>query len=370
MNDMNEIPILDLKVEVQSLWGEINEAIQRVLLATQFINGPDVGAFESEVARYLGVKHAIGLNSGTDALTIGLRALGIRAGDEVITTAFSFFATVESILLLGAIPVFADIDPETYNIDASDVARKVTPKTRAIIPVHLYGQPANMERIMEIAGRHGLKVLEDVAQAFGSRHRGRMSGTFGDGAAFSFFPSKTLGAYGDAGLFVTNDDQCASMARMLRSHGSNKKYHNEAVGYNSRLDTIQAAILRVKLPHIDRWNSERQAAARRYSEMLDGVLGITCPIPAAGSTHVFHQYTVRVAGESREALQKHLSASGIQTMVYYPVPIHKLPVMAGKMPILAQTEEAASSVLSLPIWPGISSDIQTRVVEAVRQFMC
>src|SRR5690606_6955787 len=259
-----------------------------------FIGGPEVDSFEKEAAAYLGAKHAVGVNSGTDALVIALRALGVGAGDEVITTPFSFFATAESISNVGAEPVFVDVDEATFNI---------APRTMAILPAHLYGRPADMDALMAVAERHGLKVVEDCAQSFGARYRGsRQTGTIGHVGAYSFFPSKNLGAYGDGGLIATDDDHIAEQARMLRAHGSKRKYHNEVLGYNSRLDALQAAFLRVKLPHVDAWNDGRRATARRYGELLADVPGVVTPQVVNG--HVFHQYTVRLLGADRDQVQK------------------------------------------------------------------
>ena len=350
-----KIPIYDPTPEIEELWDELNAAIQGVLKSGHFIMGPNVKAFEEECARYLGVKHAIGLNSGTDALVIGLRALGIGPGDEVITTPFTFFATAEAISAVGATPVFVDIDPKTYTIDPVLIEPAITPRTKAIIPVHLYGQMAAMDPIMRIARAHGLKVLEDVAQAMGARQNGKQAGTVGDAGAFSFFPTKTLGAFGDGGMLTTNHDAVADTARMLRVHGSRKKYHNEAIGYNSRLDEIQAAILRVKLPRLDKNNEARRIVAKRYDEALAGVRGLTTPYIAPGNTHAFHQYTVRIADGRRDAVAKALDAEGIQTMVYYPIPQHQLPVYRALYPRFQLSERASSEALSLPIWPTLDA---------------
>lgn len=359
-----KVPMLDLTLEVDHLWDELNAAVQRVLRSGQFILGPEVEAFEREVAAFLGTKHAVGLNSGTDALVIGLRALGIGEGDEVITTPFTFFATAEAISAVGATPVFVDIDPQTFNIDPSLIEERVTPRTRAIIPVHLYGQPAEMGAIMLLAERYGLKVLEDCAQAFGATYRGRRVGTLGHAGAFSFFPSKNLGAYGDAGLLATNDDQVAETARMLRAHGARKKYFNELIGYNSRLDALQAAILRVKLPHVDQWNQARREAARRYHQLLADVPGLV--LPEVTDEHVFHQYTVRVLNGRRNELQAELGRAGIDTMVYYPVPMHRLPAYAHLQISLPRAEAAAGEVLSLPIGPFMDAGTQQQVAAKVR----
>lgn len=378
MKSLVQIPILDLGAEVNELWDELNAAIQRVLRSTQFIMGPEVGELERQIAAYLGVKHAIALNSGTDALVIGLRAMGVGPGDEVITSPFTFFATAEAISLLGAQPVFVDIDPVSFNLNPEALEAAITPRTRAVIPVHLYGNPAAMGKILEIARRHGLKVLEDCAQSFGARYQGcvgcdcdssdlrhRFTGTLADAGAFSFFPSKNLGAYGDGGLLTTSDDSIAEQARMLRAHGSRKKYHNELVGYNSRLDTLQAAILLVKLPHLERYNQARRAIAERYNQALANLSGLQTPTLSPG--HIFHQYTVRILGGRRDQVQQRLTELGIGTMVYYPVPLHLLPVYQNLGLCLPESERAAQEVLSLPIWPQMNPETQGLVVEAVQK---
>lgn len=358
------IPVLDLAPEIEELWDDLNAAFQRVMRSTQFILGPEVEAFEGEVAEYLGVRHAVGVNSGTDALVIGLRALGVGPGDEVITTPFSFFATAESISNVGAAPVFVDVDEGTFNIDPSLIEAAVTPRTKAIMPVHLYGRPAEMDEIMGVADAHGLKVIEDCAQSFGARYMGRAhTGTMGDVGAFSFFPSKNLGAFGDGGLIVTDDDGVAELSRMLRAHGSKRKYHNEVLGYNSRLDALQAALLRVKLPHVDKWNAQRVAAARRYNELLAGEGSIIPPSVVDG--HVFHQYTVRVVQGNRDALQGALARAGIGTMVYYPVPQHRLPVYAARGGAWPVAERLAAQVLSLPMGPSLPFEDQDKVVASL-----
>ncbi len=378
MKSLVQVPILDLGAEVNELWDELNAAIQRVLRSTQFIMGPEVGELERQIAAYLGVKHAIALNSGTDALVIGLRAMGVGPGDEVITSPFTFFATAEAISLLGAQPVFVDIDPVSFNLNPEALEAAITPRTKAVIPVHLYGNPAAMGKILEIARRHGLKVLEDCAQSFGACYQGclgcdcdssdlrhRFTGTLADAGAFSFFPSKNLGAYGDGGLLTTSDDSIAEQARMLRAHGSRKKYHNELVGYNSRLDTLQAAILLVKLPHLERYNQARRAIAERYNQALANLSGLQTPTLSPG--HIFHQYTVRILGGRRDRVQQRLTELGIGTMVYYPVPLHQLPVYQNLGLRLPESERAAQEVLSLPIWPQMNPKTQGLVVEAVQK---
>ena len=381
---IEQIPLFDLAPEIEALGDKINAAVQRVIQSGQFILGPEVADFEEEVADFLGVKHAIGVNSGTDALVISLRALGVEPEDEVITTPFTFFATAEAISSVGATPVFVDIEPRTFNIDPAVIEDAITERTVGILPVHLFGAPAAMSQIMEIADRHGLKVLEDCAQSFGARYfgncfgcegatcddrirdriSGKQTGTIGHAGAFSFFPTKNLGAYGDGGLIATDDHEIAEMARMLRKHGGKNKYHNEVCGYNSRLDAIQAAILRVKLPQIVTYNKKRRAIAQRYNELLADVEGIATPESVEG--HVFHQYTVRIINEQRDAVQKALGARGISTKVYYPVPCHQLPVYDDYDVALPVSEKAGQQVLSLPIWPGITPEVQASVVSALR----
>lgn len=360
-----KIPVLDLKPQYDSIKGEIQAAINRVIESGQFIMGPDVKAFEQEVAAYLGVKYAIGVNSGTDALVIGLRAAGIGEGDEVITTPFSFFATAESISNVGAKVVFADIEASTYNIDPQQIRAKITPRTKAIMPVHLYGQAAAMAEIQSIAQEYGLKVIEDCAQSFGARYDGRAVGTIGDVGAFSFFPSKNLGGYGDGGMIVTDDEQIAEVARMLRVHGAKKKYHNEVLGYNSRLDTIQAAILRVKLQYIEQWNQGRRRVAEVYNRLLADVEGVVTPGLAEG--HVFHQYTVRITGGKRDQVQHYLTEQGIGTMIYYPIPQDQLPVYKGQYEACPASDLAAQEVLSLPIWPELEEDVIKKIVAVLQE---
>jgi dTDP-4-amino-4,6-dideoxygalactose transaminase len=361
------IPVLNLSPEIEALWDDLNAAVQRVLRSGQFIMGPEVKAFEQEVAAYLGVKHAIGVNSGTDALVIGLRALGIGPGDEVITTPFTFFATAETISHVGATPIFADIDEASFNLDPEKIRAQITSNTKAIMPVHLYGNPCAMDEIMALAEAHGLRIIEDCAQSFGARYQGRHTGTLGDVGAYSFFPSKNLGAYGDGGLIATDDDRVAETARMLRVHGAKKKYHNEVLGYNSRLDSLQAAILRVKLPYIDTWNEGRRRAARRYNELLQDVPGIIPPEVNDG--HVFHQYTIRLTEADRDQVQASLKARGIETMVYYPIPQDRLPIYSGRYPENPVSNQLAGQVLSLPIWPEMTPDVQERVVKALRHVL-
>jgi dTDP-4-amino-4,6-dideoxygalactose transaminase len=371
------VPVLDLGPELEALWGELSSEALRVLRSGRFVLGPDVEAFEREAAEYLGVKHAVGLNSGTDALFIGLRALGVEPGDEVVTTPFTFFATPEAISLIGATPVFADIEADSFNLDPASLEAAVTGRTRAVIPVHLFGRPVDWEALSDVASRHGLRVLEDCAQSIGATAAGgndgaatspRRTGALGDAGAFSFYPTKNLGGFGDGGLLTIDDDGVAETARMLRTHGERSRYRNEMIGYNSRLDALQAALLRVKLRRLDAFNSARRAAARRYDELLAdlGAAGVLTT-PAVTEGHVFHQYTVRIQGGRRDEVRERLDEAGIGTMVYYPIPCHRLPVYAEAYAdvSLPVAEAAADEVLSLPIWPAIEAATQERVAAAL-----
>jgi dTDP-4-amino-4,6-dideoxygalactose transaminase len=367
---MNEIPILDLRSQHRAIRDELMVAIANVIDAGQYIVGPNVGAFENEFAQYLGSKHAVGLNSGTDALHLALRALDIGPGDEVITTTFSFIATAEAISIVGATPVFVDIDPRTYQIDVRALEAAITPRTRAIIPVHLYGAPAPMREIMRIAGQHALEVIEDCAQSVAAAVDGKKTGTFGAISAFSFFPSKNLGACGDGGAIVTDREDLAQRVRALRAHGARKKYYHEEIGLNSRLDEIQAAILRVKLRHLDAWTASRRAIAAGYNDGFGFDSGIQVPVEEAGCYNVYHQYTIGV--DERDALQEKLRAAGISTAVYYPLPLHLQPAYAmlgGKKGDMPVAEAAAKSVLSLPISPDMPASDQVRVISTVLELI-
>ena len=383
-----KIPILDLKPQYQAIKADVLKAVDEVLESGQFILGATVKQFETEVASYLGVRHAIGVNSGTDALVIALRALDISAGDEVITTSFSFFSTAESISLVGAKPVFVDISPDSFNIDPSLIEAAITSKTKAILPVHLYGNPAAIAQIKNIADKHSLKIIEDCAQSFGAVYKGdcadeqtyqtetrgtlvtgqkfigQKTGALGDIAAFSFFPTKNLGAYGDGGLIATNDDNLAELASMLRVHGSKKRYHNEMLGYNSRLDAMQAAILRVKLDHIDLWNQQRRQVAKNYSEALADVSNVITPNITDG--HVFHQYTIRILEGKRDQVKQDLAEAGIGAMIYYPFPLDRLPIYKGQYAANPISDEVGAEVMSLPIWPEISSEKIEQVANAIK----
>jgi dTDP-4-amino-4,6-dideoxygalactose transaminase len=358
--------MLDLTPEIEMLWDDLLDAVHRVLRSGRFILGPEVEAFESEVAAYLGAKHAVGVNSGTDALVISLRALGVGPGDEVITTPFTFFATPESISNVGATPVFVDIDERTFNIDPALIEPAITERTKAIVPVHLYGQACDMDPIMDIARRHDLRVIEDVAQAMGGAYKGRKLGTMGDAAAFSFFPSKNLGGFGDGGMVATDNDEVAQVARMLRTHGAKRKYANEMLGYNSRLDELQAAMLRVKLHHLDELNDGRRGVAACYDELLADVSGVTPPFVAPGVHHVYHQYTVRIGDGRRDVVGKQLDEVGVQTMIYYPVPSDALPVYGEEG--LSRSQATAAHVLSLPILEARAESVVESLVRVSGQF--
>ncbi len=361
------IPMLDLVAQFQTIEHELRAAIEDVLRSGKFILGPQVEAFEQEIAKLCGAPHAVGVASGTDALLLALRAAGVGAGDEVIVPAFSYISTADTVSLLGATPVFSDISPDTFNLDPSQLESRITPRTRAIIPVHLFGQPADMERILTVADSARIVVIEDAAQAIGATRGGRPAGSFGEFGCLSFYPTKNLGAAGDGGMILTSSLEAADRLRSLRGHGAvAHKYISEEQGWNSRLDELQAAILRVKLRHITEWNAARQSHAARYDKLLRAVPGLVLPRLAPGSTHVFHQYTVRLA--DRERVQKHLAAEGIASAVYYPVPLHLQPMFAhlgyqpGSMP---RAERAALEVLSLPIYPELTPGQIERVAGAV-----
>jgi dTDP-4-amino-4,6-dideoxygalactose transaminase len=364
------IPMLDLGPQLAAIGDELEKAVVRVLRSGRYILGPELEAFEREVAEHLGVAHAVGLNSGTDALVIALRALDIGPGCEVITSPFTFFASAEAIATVGATPVFADIRPSDFCLDPDRVASRVTSHTRAILPVHLFGHAADMDALGAIATRHGLAMIEDACQAFGATHRGRRIGGLGNAAAFSFFPSKNLGGAGDGGLLTTNDAGIADRARLLRNHGSRQRYVYEGLGYNSRLDEIQAAVLRVRLRHIDAWNEGRRAAARAYGEALAGIDGLVLPRASTDVEHVFHQYTVRVDGGRRDALAGHLDAAGVSTAIYYPQGLHELAFWGRSAETLPVCEVACREVLSLPIWPELARDRATldRVTGEIHRF--
>jgi dTDP-4-amino-4,6-dideoxygalactose transaminase len=360
------VPLFDLTRQYQSLKTEIDSAVLALLASGQYVLGPAVDEFEALAAQELGVKHAIGVANGTDALQIALRAMKIEAGDEVITTPFSFYSAAEVVADLGATPVFVDIEADTFNIDPQKIEAAITPRTRAIIPVHLFGHSAPMNEINAIAEKHGLKVIEDAAQGWGAALDGKMCGNLADAGTFSFFPSKNLGACGEGGLISTNDDEIATLARQLRVHGQSRRYYYDEIGYNSRLHAMQAAILSVKLPHARDFNCNRRRHAAQYAQML-GETPLILPAERAGATHIYHQYTVRVpekSGLDREKIGVHLTQKGIGWAIYYPHPLHLQPVFAdlgyreGQLPL---SEAACREVLSLPVFP----ELEAREVEEV-----
>ncbi len=355
------VPLVDLKAQYNSIKAEIDVAMNRVLEHGQFILGPEVKAFEEEMAAYCGTKYAVGVASGTDALHLALLACGIKPGDEVITTPFTFIATAESIAKCGAKPVFADIDLKTYNIDPAQIEYKISKKTKAILPVHLYGQPAAMERILDIARQHNLKVIEDCAQALGAEYKGKKVSSLGDAGCLSFFPSKNLGAYGDGGMVVTSDAQIAETVRILRAHGSKASYQHVTHGFNSRLDALQAAILRAKLKHLDDWIEARRRKATLYTELLSRLDGIEPPHSEKHPRSSCNYYTIRLKDSrlNRAELRKHLVSQGIQTAVYYPLSLHLQEVyryLAYKPGDFPQSELAQEQVLSLPMYAELSEE--------------
>ena len=364
------IPLVDLKSQHDSINKEIDDAIRRVIENAQFILGTEVETFESEIAAYCQAKYAIGVASGTDALQLALLACDIKPGDEVITTPFSFIATAEAITQCGATPVFADIDPRTYNIDPASIETKITERTKAILPVHLYGQPVDIESVMELSIRYNLKVIEDCAQALGAKYKGKNVSLFGDAGCLSFFPSKVLGAYGDGGMVVTTNAEIAQKVRLLRNHGCHDKYYHLVPGFNSRLDALQAAILRVKLRHLHKWIELRRQKASLYSEILDQIDGIEPPYIAPDRQHIFNYYTIRLQnGKSRrDKLQKYLGARGIATAVYYPLSLHlqqvykPLGYKSGNFP---ESEQAQDEVLSLPLYPELTAEQIETVARAI-----
>ena len=363
------IPMLDLVAQLESIQQELRAAMDDVLRSGKFILGPQVEAFEREMAAACGVRHAVGVASGSDALLLALRAAGVGAGDDVIVPAFSYIATADVVCLLGATPVFCDVLADTLNLDPAQIESRITARTKAIVPVHLFGQPADMDRILPLARAARLAVIEDAAQAVGATCGSRPAGSMGEFGCLSFYPTKNLGAYGDGGMVLTSSPDAAARLRSLRGHGAvAHKYISEELGWNSRLDELQAAILRVKLRHLKDWTAARQAHAAHYDKLLRAVPGLTLPRVAPGSTHVYHQYTIRVA--DRERVQKHLAAQGIASTVYYPVPLHLQPVFAnlgyqpGSMP---RAERAALEVLSLPMYPELTPQQIERVAAAVAE---
>lgn len=360
------IPILDSKRQYAQIGIKVEDAVLKVLRSGQYILGEENKMFAEEIAKYMGVKNAVTLNSGTDALHLALRALNIGAGDEVISVAFTFVATTEAIGIVGAKPVFVDIDENTFNMDASKIEAAITPRTKAIIPVHLYGQPCQMDVIMDIAKRHNLHVIEDCCQAIGAKYNGQMVGTFGDIGCYSFYPTKNLGTMGDGGLLITNSDEIKDRVIALRNHGGAIRYHHDEIGVNSRLDEVQAAILRVKLPYIDEWNKKRRENAYRYNELFANCEDVVTPTEIENSYCVYHQYTVKIP--NRDEVHAMLREAGVGAMIYYPIPLHLqkvheyLNVKEGSLPA---TEKDTKLVISLPMFPELTAEEQKTVAETL-----
>jgi len=366
------IPLVDLKAQYELIKSEIDKAVQEVIQSGQFILGPEVEAFESEVAAYCGTKYAVGVASGTDALQLALLACSIKPGDEVITTPFTFIATAETIAKCGATPVFADIDPKTYNIDPAKLESKISHKTKAILPVHLYGQSADMSPIVELARKYNLKIIEDCAQALGAECRGKKVGSIGDVGCLSFFPSKVLGAYGDGGMIVTSNPDIAERVKILMNHGCKEKYYHLIHGFNSRLDSLQAAILRVKLKHLDGWIKMRRQKASLYNQSLEQTDGIKPPYVASDSYHIFNYYTIRLSPRlHRGKLKEFLGSQGVGTAIYYPLSLHLQEVYKSldyKLGDFPESERAQGEVLSIAIYPELEDRQIERIVKQIEIF--
>lgn len=361
------IPMVDLKGQYETLKSEIEPAMLQALAETRYIFGPNVQAFEQESAAYLGVKHALGCASGTDALHLALLAAGIKAGDEVITTPFTFIATAEAIKYIGAVPVFVDIKQDTLNLDPQQVEAAITDKTTAVLPVHLFGQPADMNELQAIADKHQLKIIEDCAQSFGARYQGKVTGSIAALGAFSFFPSKNLGGFGDGGLVTTDDDDFAASVKMYRNHGSSQQYHHDVIGYNSRLDELQAVVLRIKLKRIDEYNQNRLSVAVNYNRLLEGS-GLQTPNIPEDRDHIFHQYTVLAdSTEKRDAIRQHLLDQQIACAIYYPVPLHQQKAFADSPKTeLPTTEKVSKHCVSFPVFPEMTQSQIETVCAAIR----
>jgi dTDP-4-amino-4,6-dideoxygalactose transaminase len=367
------VPLLDLQAQYVSLRDDLQRAVERVMSSQRFVLGDEVRGLENSIADYCETKHAIGCASGSDALLLALMALDVKAGDEVITTPFSFFATAACITRLGARPVFVDIDPRTYNLDVSQVADAVTSRTKAIMPVHLYGQCAAMDPLLDVSKRRGVPIVEDAAQAIGAADNGRPAGSMGLIGCFSFYPTKNLGGAGDGGMLTTNDDDVAARLRRLRAHGGANEYEHDEVGINSRLDELQAAVLRIKFPSLDRWSNERAQKAAVYTKLLNEAelsFSLAPPHVREDGRHIFHQYVIRVPG-NRNALIEHLKSRGVGTKVYYPIPLHLqacfnyLGYKEGQFP---ESESAAKETLALPVYPELSEEQQVYVVDSIKSF--
>ena len=370
---MKEIPLLDLKAQHKQIREEIDRAVAGVLDSADFILGKEVELFEQEVASYTGAKHAIGVANGTDAIMLALIALGIKRGDRVITTAFTYFATAGAIMHAGATPVFVEIDPKTYNIlpEAVEACLKKTKDAKAIVPVDLYGQVADMDAIKSIASKYNLKVVEDAAQAFGASQSAKKAGTFGDCGTFSFYPGKNLGADGDAGMIITDDEAIAKKIRLLRNQGNQERYYHKVLGFNSRLDSLQSAILRVKLKYLDGWNSQRNQRAAYYNQRLSA-LEINTPFIHNRNFHIYHQYVIRVAAEIKDGMLKYLRENGIDSRTYYPIPLHLQDCFKGlgyKNGDLPECEKASLETIALPVYPELTTTQQDFIIEKIRTFL-
>jgi dTDP-4-amino-4,6-dideoxygalactose transaminase len=361
--------MLDVRRQNGALEGELCAAAARVIASGVYILGPEVAHFEAAAAASADARFAVGLSSGTDALLVALMALNIGPGDEVICPSFTFFATASSIARVGARPVFADSLADSFNIDPAGIERLITPRTKAIIPVHLFGQPADLDPIFEIARRRGLRVVEDAAQAFGAEYEGRKTGALGDCGIVSFYPSKNLGAFGEAGLLLTNDERIAERARLLRNHGAERQYFHSTIGGNFRIDAMQAALLSVKLPHLQEYTAARRRHAAEYNRLLRDVCGVTLPAELPGRTHIMNQYTIRVPGK-RDALRSYLQDRGVASAIYYPLPLHQQECFRafGPYPPLPVADALAEEVLSLPVFPELTAEEQGEVAHAVCGF--
>lgn len=369
---IHPVPPLDLTRQYATIERDVSAAVMQVLASGQYINGPIVQSFSEQFGQYVGCEECVVCNSGTDALYLALRALNIGPGDQVITSPFTFIATAEAISAVGATPVFIDIELETFNLDPRAIAAAITPHTKAIMPVHIFGQPVDMDAVMAVAQQYNLPVIEDCAQATGARWQEKKVGSIGRVGCFSFFPTKNLGGCGDGGALTTNDPEIAETARLLRDHGSKVRYQHEAIGINSRLDAVQAAILQIKLQYLEQWNAQRQAIARRYQQMLSPIAGVRPPSAPALGHSVWNQYTVLIEGataQQRDRLRAQMQEQGVSTMVYYPVPLHRQPVYEslGYQPgALPKTDQAANQVLALPMFPELTDEQQDQVVYALK----
>ncbi len=363
-----KISIVDLASSYELIKDEVEKAVLEVLSSGHYVLGPNVSFFEEELSKYINVKYSIACANGTDALVLSLMALDIKEGDEVITVSHSFFATSEAIALVGAKPVFVDINESDFNIEAGSIESRITKNTKAIIPVHLYGQPCDITEVIKIAKKHNLYVIEDCAQALGAKLDGKNVGTFGDIGTISFFPTKNLGAFGDAGAIVTNNDKIAEKIKKLRFHGSSKRYVHDYIGLNSRLDEIQAAILRIKLKYLDEWNQKRQKAAERYNRLFENVKGVIVPKIKPNVHHIFHQYTIRLI--NRDHICEKLKEVGIESLIYYPIPIHlqkAFEYLDNKKGSLPVTEKICNEILSLPMHPELTAEVQEYIVAQIEK---